>query len=253
MLEHFQPFTETKRQKKNKKASLGHFHGFPVPFQRTAGIVQLSSVIITGFGVISQRAAPTERIASQRSAGHSPHGAHLQYPWGPELLQPPHKRHSEAGLTSNGILAPVCKAGFCSVPETSRPSAVLPSPRHAAGRSYWRSSHEARLLSRLGESLSHKHRPGWEVRRSLVPPLRQRRALIRPSSVCPCGARRPAEGRDTAAGTGSAARGQRGRGDGGAECGGEELWSYRARSLLLTPPKSMRKDKGGCGGAGRLR
>lgn len=175
-----------------------------------------------GCGVISQRAAPTERLRdSALRRGEHRTGRNCAARGAPSSPTTPQTalRSGAHSLTGCWPFPAVRRAGSCSVPETNRPDAVLLSATgRSRGRPCWRSSHDVRFLSRLEESLSHKHRPSWEVRRSFGPSPPAAPGI--PSVRAAHGA---LQSRDTAAGTGSAARGRRDRRGGGAARGGEEL------------------------------
>lgn len=175
-----------------------------------------------GCGVISQRAAPTERLRdSALRRGEHRTGRNCAARGAPSSPTTPQTalRSGAHYLTGCWPFPAVRRAGSCSVPETNRPDAVLLSATgRSRGRPCWRSSHDVRFLSRLEESLSHKHRPSWEVRRSFGPSPPAAPGI--PSVRAAHGA---LQSRDTAAGTGSAARGRRDRRGGGAARGGEEL------------------------------
>lgn len=175
-----------------------------------------------GCGVISQRAAPTERLCdSALRRGEHRTGRNCAARGAPSSPTTPQTalRSGAHYLTGCWPFPAVRRAGSCSVPETNRPDAVLLSATgRSRGRPCWRSSHDVRFLSRLEESLSHKHRPSWEVRRSFGPSPPAAPGI--PSVRAAHGA---LQSRDTAAGTGSAARGRRDRRGSGAARGGEEL------------------------------
>lgn len=175
-----------------------------------------------GCGVISQRAAPTERLRdSALRRGEHRTGRNCAARGAPSSPTTPQTalRSGAHSLTGCWPFPAVRRAGSCSVPETNRPDAVLLSATgRSRGRPCWRSSHDVRFLSRLEESLSHKHRPSWEVRRSFGPSPPAAPGI--PSVRAAHGA---LQSRDTAAGTGSAARGRRDRRGSGAARGGEEL------------------------------
>lgn len=175
-----------------------------------------------GCGVISQRAAPTERLRdSALRRGEHRTGRNCAARGAPSSPTTPQTalRSGAHYLTGCWPFPAVRRAGSCSVPETNRPDAVLLSATgRSRGRPCWRSSHDVRFLSRLEESLSHKHRPSWEVRRSFGPSPPAAPGI--PSVRAAHGA---LQSRDTAAGTGSAARGRRDRRGSGAARGGEEL------------------------------
>lgn len=179
-----------------------------------------------GCGVISQRAAPTERLRdSALRRGEHRTGRNCAARGAPSSPTTPQTalRSGAHYLTGCWPFPAVRRAGSCSAPETNRPDAVLLSATgRSRGRPCWRSSHDVRFLSRLEESLSHKHRPSWEVRRSFgpSPPAAPGIPSVRPSVRAAHGA---LQSRDTAAGTGSAARGRRDRRGSGAARGGEEL------------------------------
>lgn len=169
---------------------------------------------------------PLSVCATQRCGGANTARGATAPPAGPRAAPTTPQTALRSGahyLTGCWPFPAVRRAGSCSAPETNRPDAVLLSATgRSRGRPCWRSSHDVRFLSRLEESLSHKHRPSWEVRRSFgpSPPAAPGIPSVRPSVRAAHGA---LQSRDTAAGTGSAARGRRDRRGSGAARGGEEL------------------------------